>query len=753
MTGCVPCSRSESVPKHLEKRRYDSACVPCSRSESVPKHLEKRRYDSACVPCSRSESVPKHLEKRRYDSARRIGWFVLPFFLASCATVQVPMSVTFPPAVDLSPYRRFAFGDMNGNSGRRFQDALATDLARSKKFNFINRDRLNVLVAEYDLTQTQNPTSAKTGQIAIEIHDAAFISGTINKNYYEFVRESPDTCQRNNRAHPCPLRTRVGRIRIGGHLDVMDAATGRLIHSQTIAKVCQAQSQAKNAFPEAINRAQLAENCVNSAAYDLAALFLPSRKMFYPDFKKVGDIPAVAQGIKDVEAGKIGEAAKDFSAALKDPKATSRNFSKKSLSEIYWDGALAQEYSWQFGPALDSLKKSYALNPLAETRKEESQLLGLESARRRLLGVTPLMLAVEGGAFNQVKALLEKGADPNAQDVSGNTALMGAAQKRNLPMVQILLRYGAWPSIRNNQGLSAQDMSRDQKISNLLSENFSKPSAPRQEGALPSPKAVIHSDVDQVPYHFPEDPFKIALVIGIEHYENNLPSADFADHDAEVMREHLMALGYAPRHIHWLKDQQATRAALVKNLEGWLPQVVSSSATVFVYYSGHGAADPETHTTYLVPADGDSGYLQETAYPLSRLYLTLGKLPAKQVIVALDSCFSGRGARSLSPAGVRPLVTLSPVVPLVEGVVAMTAASGTQIAEVLNSEGHGLFTYYFLKGLNGPAKNKSNKISVQSLYRYLRPQVEDAAGMKNRTQTPELLPGSVAHSNAIVLVP
>ena len=663
------------------------------------------------------------------------------------------MAVTFPPAVDLSPYRSFAFGDMNGNAGQRFKDSLILDLSRSNNFNFISRDRMNVLVAEYDLAKTQDPTSAKAGQIAMLLHDAAFISGTINKNYYEFMRESPDTCQWNNRAHPCPLRTRVGRLRIGGHLAVTDAKTGRLIHSQTIAKVCQAQTQAKNASPGPIDRGQLTQNCVNAAAHDLASLFLPSRKMFYPDFKKVGELPEVAQGITDAEAGEIAQAAKDFNAALKDPKAMDPRFSKKSLSEIYWDESLAQEYSWQFGPALDSLKKSYTLNPLPKTQKEEAQLLGFEAARRRLLDVTPLMLAVQGGVLNQVKSLLQKGADPNIQDVSGNTALMEAAQKQNLPMVRILLQYGAWPSIRNNQGLSAADLSRNQKISVLLSEGFPKRAFPPADKAASVPKVVIHSDVDKIPYHFAEDPFKIALVIGIEHYENNLPAADFADHDAEVMREHLMALGYAPRHIHWLKDEKATRAALVKNLEGWLPQVVSSSTTVFVYFSGHGAADPETHRTYLVPADGDPGYLKETAYPLSRLYLTLGKLSAKQVVVALDSCFSGRGARSLSPAGMRPLVTVSPSAPSSTRVAAMTAASGAQIAEVLNSEGHGLFTYYFLKGLNGLAKNKSNEISVQSLYRYLRPEVEDAAGMKNRTQTPELLPGSVAHSNPIILVP
>ena len=33
--------------KMFLERRYGSACVPCSRSEGVPKHLQERRYGSA----------------------------------------------------------------------------------------------------------------------------------------------------------------------------------------------------------------------------------------------------------------------------------------------------------------------------------------------------------------------------------------------------------------------------------------------------------------------------------------------------------------------------------------------------------------------------------------------------------------------------------------------------------------------------------------------------------------------------------
>lgn len=686
----------------------------------------------------------------------------LTFFFSSCATVTIPVAVTLPPAMDISSYHQFAFGEIDGNAGAQFKNLLMSWWPRNKNFSLVSHDRMEVLAAAYALSQVSEKSSPKTERLDIELEGSAFISGAVNKDYYESLRQRPDVCIWKNQSHPCPLRTRVGDVRIGGHIDFADARTGKTIRSQMISKVCEARTQAKNATPGAINRGVLESQCVNTAVHEFLFLLTPSQKLFYPDFVKVSDSPDVRLGIIEAEAGRMGESARDFKAALKDVAARKTPPDKKSLSAIYWDAGLAEEYSWQFDQSLASFKRAYDLSPRKGVLREESQLLNLETQRRRLLGVTPLMLASNGGAWRQVQEMLRKGDDPNVQDSFGNTALMGAVRKGDAPIVKMLLGHGAWVGIKNNQGLGAIDMTRDPGILSLLKGPAFPANAQSFLTQGPAPVQTIESDVDKPSYHEPEDPKKIAFVVGIEHYGNDLPSAEFADHDAEVMRNHLIALGYAPRHIHWLKDLAATNAALVKNLEGWLPRVVDSQSTVFFYYSGHGAADPETRKVYLVPADGDPNYLEETAYPLSKLYADLGKLPAKRVIVALDSCFSGRGARSLAPQGVRPLITVSPIAPSVsDRIAAMTAASGTQIAEVLNSEGHGLFTYYFLKGLNGAAKTALSKgttalaagptVTLQSLYRYLRPAVEDAAGLKNHAQTPEFLPQGILKASPIVL--
>lgn len=80
---------------------------------------------------------------------------------------------------------------------------------------------------------------------------------------------------------------------------------------------------------------------------------------------------------------------------------------------------------------------------------------------------TPLLSAVRKGMWGQTdliwraeitKILLAKGADANAQDSDGNTALMGAALNKDEPIARLLLEANANPFIRNKQGKTAEDL-------------------------------------------------------------------------------------------------------------------------------------------------------------------------------------------------------------------------------------------------------------------------------------------------------
>lgn len=250
--------------------------------------------------------------------------------------------------------------------------------------------------------------------------------------------------------------------------------------------------------------------------------------------------------------------------------------------------------------------------------------------------------------------------------------------------------------------------------------------------------AVRVSDVDAPSYKRPERPNDYAVIIGIEKY-SDLPSAQYAERDAAAVRAHLAALGVPERNMVSLVGDKAGRAAFVKTFETWLPRSVGDDSTVWVYYSGHGAPDPRSGAAFLLPWDGDPQFLEDTAYPVKRLYGKLGELKAKRVLVALDACFSGAGGRSVLAKGLRPLVTKVDAGAVSKRTVALTASGADEVTGALDAQGHGLFTYHFLKGLNGAAADAQGRVSLEDLFAYLSPKVKDDARRQNRGQTPQLI--------------
>jgi hypothetical protein len=234
-----------------------------------------------------------------------------------------------------------------------------------------------------------------------------------------------------------------------------------------------------------------------------------------------------------------------------------------------------------------------------------------------------------------------------------------------------------------------------------------------------------------------------AVVIGVEQYQFSLPKADFAANDARTTAQYLTnTLRYAEENVAILLNERATKSHIEKYLEGWLPDRVEPGDTVFIYYSGHGASNHKNNKVYLVPYDGDPAFIEQTGYPLDRLYERLSTLPAKDVVVVIDSCFSGAGGRSVIPKGQRPVVISVENPALAAGkIMVLAASSGSQVSSTYEDRHHGLLTYYLLTGLQGEAdQNKDNRIDLRELFDYARPLVERTARREfHNQQTPQLL--------------
>ncbi|MEK7859014.1 MAG: caspase family protein [Elusimicrobiota bacterium] len=264
----------------------------------------------------------------------------------------------------------------------------------------------------------------------------------------------------------------------------------------------------------------------------------------------------------------------------------------------------------------------------------------------------------------------------------------------------------------------------------------------RAEAAAPAAEAE-EENVDEPPKtKTPIDPEAYAVLIGIEKYRD-VPGVDYAARDAQTWHAYLTrSMGFDSRNVILLQNERATLTDLATYLGPWLKDRVTAKSRVFIFYAGHGSPDPKSGEGYLIPHDGNPNYLETKAFPLRRLYANLASLPSKDVTVALDSCFSGVGGRSVLAKGTRPLVHMDKAGMAPGGdVVVLAASGGDQISSFYPPGQHGLLTYFLLKGLQGAADGDTDgRVTTSELFSYVRPAVEREANHQHVEQTPTITP-------------
>jgi hypothetical protein len=346
--------------------------------------------------------------------------------------------------------------------------------------------------------------------------------------------------------------------------------------------------------------------------------------------------------------------------------------------------------------------------------------------------VEPLRLATMNNDARMIRLLLDNGVKPSTYNLVfaghyGNEAAARLFVERGADPYEALAWCEASTCQRTTMSIltKLRDEANARKAPVVAARPAPAPPAPAEPAAsLPAPLSPVFSSPERV-----DD---LAVIVGIETYSDIASKAPYAERDADAFKAHVRALGVPERNIVLLKGPKAGKASLEKNLDQWLPRMAKADSRVYFYFSGHGAPDVKTGQAYLVPWDGDPNFLESTGYSVAKLYKKLGELPAKQVLVAMDSCFSGAGGRSVLASGARPLVGRIDTGAVPARITVLAASAANEISGSLDDKGHGAFTYFLLEGLN------AGKTTPKALAEYLTPRVQDEARRLNRDQTPQL---------------
>lgn len=259
----------------------------------------------------------------------------------------------------------------------------------------------------------------------------------------------------------------------------------------------------------------------------------------------------------------------------------------------------------------------------------------------------------------------------------------------------------------------------------------------------------LRSDVDRdLPRTSMRNTDAIAVIIGNRDYQNSdVPAVDFALNDALSMKKYLVnVLGYDENNVIMLNNaSQADFNGMFGTKESHKARlfnlVKKGQSDVFIYYSGHGAPDIESNEGYFVPVDCDPTLVRFNGYAIKTLYDNLAKIPYRKLTVVIDACFSGSSDKgTLMPYTSLARIRTSSNLLNDPNAIVLTSATNDQVATWYPEQYHGLFTYYFLKGLQGDANRDSNRqLTLGELKSYLNEQVPYMARrLRNRTQTPEI---------------
>jgi hypothetical protein len=252
-------------------------------------------------------------------------------------------------------------------------------------------------------------------------------------------------------------------------------------------------------------------------------------------------------------------------------------------------------------------------------------------------------------------------------------------------------------------------------------------------------------NVDIVPkYIHKPNPSNWGLIIGIENY-STLPDVRFAQKDAQLVRKYFeFILGVPQENIISLINSDATKGKIEGLLRTYLPMNVDRNTTLYVYFAGHGMPSLKDGDAFICTYGADPRFIEHTGYKLETLYQDLDALPINKSIIFIDSCFSGassRGTKMLLTDARPALIKVDNIRMPSDKIIAIAGSTGDQISSSYPEKEHGLFTYYLLRGLRGPADKDEDKIiSLNELYTYVNTNVSKVSRRKGIEQTPVMMP-------------
>lgn len=216
------------------------------------------------------------------------------------------------------------------------------------------------------------------------------------------------------------------------------------------------------------------------------------------------------------------------------------------------------------------------------------------------------------------------------------------------------------------------------------------------------------------------------LAIGISNYKDEHVRLQFAAKDADDFAALAKAQQgglYEKVIMHpphgSLRDAEATRDAVLDELDWIMHAVTNTGDVAMVFLSGHGITTPDQHYRFL-PYDYDPNRVERTTISDVELKDYLSKIGGKKIFF-FDTCYSGDVLRGKG-SDTRPDVSkfANELKAAENGVIVFTSSSGNELSQEKPEWNNGAFTKAVVEGLRGEAARPTFEVvSVADLEGYV----------------------------------
>jgi protein O-mannosyl-transferase len=227
-----------------------------------------------------------------------------------------------------------------------------------------------------------------------------------------------------------------------------------------------------------------------------------------------------------------------------------------------------------------------------------------------------------------------------------------------------------------------------------------------------------------------------ALLVGISKYAKPELMLQFANADASVFSKLLESPlgGSVPAaNILLLTDEKATTAAVRNGFQDFLKRRAGKNDTVVILMAGHGTVEvPGSKNAFILTYDSDPQDLTSTALAVDELQTLFQDQLSKvgRVLLFVDVCKAGTVGTIHNTTVGSNVQQLGDI----QGDLFGLLASRPREVSLEGPEfggGHGVFSYYVIKGLEGAADaNKDGVVDADELIKYVGDQVPMATANK-----------------------